>query len=321
MTYVAQGLIQPADYSNRINTLNNTWATGANDFGYGQTGLSGVSTGDTVTSAQWSSMFNTITAIASHQGTAIVNMPNPSTGSLISAVTSLDTNLTTISNNRLSAAQNGTQFTGYTGTNSRTAGTSGGPWTLTFDSTVIFDSLNAARYFFNAGGRIKIETAKSSTGQLGDPDWNSLSSTVVGDIYITAGNVAGYNIAGQTYHGIDKIGGTGTPSVLVTNAGWFQLTPGAAYFPVYQQYSTVAPYNNNSITVSVSRNAAQTQLNIRVVWDNREGDPISGGTAPSGASPGTAPCTVVTYFPPSTSYITQTWGTPLINGTVSLAFG
>lgn len=320
MTYVAQGLIQPADYSNRINTLNTIWANGATNFGYGQTGLSGVSTGDTVTSAQWSSMFNTITAIASHQGVGILAMPNPSTGSLITAVTDLDANLTTINNNRLSAATNGAQFTAYTGTNSQTSGASG-QWTLTFTSTVTFGSLNEARYFFNAGGRIKIETSKTSTGQLGDPDWNFLASTLTGDIYITSGAVAGYNIAGQTYYGVDKIGGTGSPSILVSNAGWFQLTPAAAFLPVYKQFSTTFPYNNNSITVSISKNAAQTQLNIQVVWDNREGDSITGGTAASGASPGTAPCTIVTYFPPSTSYISQTWGTPQINGSVNLSFG
>jgi hypothetical protein len=221
----------------------------------------------------------------------------------------------------LSAAANGNQFTAYTGTNSRTSNIGTGPWTLTFDSIVTFDSLNQARYFFNGGGRIKIETSKTSTGQLGDADWNYLSSTLAGDIYISAGNVSGYNIAGQTYYGVDKIGGTGTPSLLVSNAGWYQLTPAAAYIPVYRQFSQTSPYNNNSITVNISRNAAQTQLNIQVIWDNREGDAITGGTAPSGATPGTAPCTIVTYFPPSNTYISQTWGTPQINGSVSLTFG
>lgn len=321
MTYVAQGLIQPTDYNSRVTTLNTSWANGANDFGYGQTGLSGVSPGTTVTSAQWSSLFNTITAMATHQGTAIFNMPNPSTGSLIAAVNDLDGNLALISANRLSAALNGTQFTAYTGTNSQTSSTGTGPWTLTFSSTVTFANQNEARYFFNAGGRIKIETSKTSTGLPGDSDWNFLASILMGDIYITAGNVSGYNIAGQTYFGIDKIGGSGTPSLLVSNAGWYQLTPAAAFVPVYRQFSTTAPYNNNSITVSVSKNAAQTQLNIQVVWDNREGDNISGGTAAAGPVPGTAPCSIVTYFPPSTSYISQTWGTPQINGTVNLTFG
>jgi hypothetical protein len=321
MTYVAQGLIQPADYSNRINTLNTIWGAGGGDTGYGQAELSGVVSGDLVTANQWFGLFNTIELASLQQGSPILSMPTPTTGSLISAIGNVDTNLVTINTRRLYASANGAQYTAWTGTNSQTAASGQGPWTLTFNSQVTWNSINAARYFFNGGGRIKIETSKTSTGQLGDADWNNLASTLMGDIYITAGNTAGYSIAGQTYFGVDKVGGTGTPSVLVSNAGWYQLTPAAAFTTVYRQFSNTAPYNNNSIRVLISKSASQTQLNISVIWDNREGDPISGGTAPSGATPGTAPCTIVTYFPPSTTYISNTWGTPTIVGSVSLTFG
>lgn len=321
MTYVAQGLIQPADYSNRINTLNTIWATGAGDTGYGQNTLSTVVAGDLVTANQWFTLFNTIELASLQQGTPILSMPTPTTGSLISAIANVDTNLTEVNNRRLYASANGTQYTAWTGVNSRTASTGIGPWILTFNTEIIWNSINAARYFFNGGGRIKIETSKNSTGLPGDADWNNLASALMGDVYITAGNTAGYGIAGQTYYGVDKIGGSGTPSILVSNAGWYQLVPAAAFTTVYQQFSNTAPYNNNSIKVLISKSANQTQLNISVVWDNREGDAISGGTAAVGATPGTAPCSIVTYFPPSTTYLTNTWGTPTITSTVNLTLG
>ena len=45
-------------------------------------------------------------------------------------------------------------------------------------------------------------------------------------------------------------------------------------------------------------------------------DPISGGTASTGATPGTAPTTICTYFPPSTTYLTTaSWGTPTVAAT------
>ena len=321
MTYVNQGLIQPADYVNRVNNINTIWGAGGGNTGYGQNTISGVVSQELITAAQWLSLFNTIQLAALQQGSAIQAMPAPTTGDVISVVAAVDSNLTVVNNQKLYAAANGAQYATITGANSYLTGTGTGPWKLFFNQQITWSTVNAARYFFNAGGRIKIETSKTSTGQLGDPDWNNLATTLMGDIYVTAGNTAGYNIAGQTYFGVDRVGGSGTPTVQVSNAGWYQLTPAAAFTTVYQQFSNTAPYNNNSISVLISKNAAQTQLNIQVIWDNREGDSITGGTAASGATPGTAPCTVVSYFPPSTTYLTNTWGTPVITGSVSLVFG
>jgi hypothetical protein len=47
---------------------------------------------------------------------------------------------------------------------------------------------------------------------------------------------------------------------------------------------------------------------------------ISGGTAtasPSTTITGTAPTTLVTYIPPSTTYLSASWGTPTIAASVA----
>jgi hypothetical protein len=44
---------------------------------------------------------------------------------------------------------------------------------------------------------------------------------------------------------------------------------------------------------------------------------ITGGTAPTGATFGTAPTTLCTYYPPETTYLSNTWGTPTVAATVS----
>jgi hypothetical protein len=318
MTYSIGGLIQATDYNGFADTtvganVNATWGTGATSAGYGQTAISTVAAAGTVTATQWSTLVNNIASMASHQGTTITARTAPVAGNTISILSAVNTDITNCYNNRGNAVANGTQFTGWTGTNSKTAATSGATWTITFTNTVTFASADAARYFFNAGGRIKIDVSKTSTGNTGDPEWNDLANTLCGDIFITGGAYS-QTIAGVVYTGTTKSGGTGTPNTLATTTGWFDLTGTPTI--VYKQFADTAPYTSNFIQHSLS--ATATVLTITTLWSASDGDSITGGTAASGATPGTAPCTIVTYFPPSTTYLTTaSWGTPSVAATTT----
>jgi hypothetical protein len=321
MTYSSGGLIEATDYNGFVSTtsganVNNVWSTGSGDSGWGQSALATVAAAGSITATQWASLVNTISSMASHTGTTITARSAPVAGNTINILAALNTDLTNITTNRQNAVANGTQFTGWTGTNSKTAATATGAWTITFVNTVTFASANAARYFFNAGGRIKIDVSKTATGALGDPEWNDLANTLSGDIFITGGT-ATQTISGANYTGTTKVGGTGTPNILLTGTGWHDLTPGAAATIVYKQFADTAPYTANFIQHSIARNAGSTALTITTLWSNPEGDAISGGTASSGATPGTAPTTIVTYFPPSTTYLTASWGTPTVAATTT----
>lgn len=319
MTYSSGGLIQATDYNGFVSTtaganVNATWSTGTSSAGYGQTAIATVSTAGTVTATQWASLVNTIASMASHQGTTITARTAPTTGTTISVLAAVNTDITNCYNNRGNAAATGSQFTGWSGTNSNTAGKSGASWNITFTNTITFASADAARYFFNAGGRIKLDVSKTATGQTGDPEWNDLANTLCGDIYFTGG-VATQTIAGTAYTGTTKIGGTGIPNTLATTTGFFDLTPGGAATIIYKQFADTAPYTANYIQHSASLNAGSTVLTFTTLWQNTDSDPISGGTAASGATPGTGACTICTYFPPSTTYLTNTWGTPTVAAT------
>jgi hypothetical protein len=319
MAYSAGQLIEATDYNGFVNTnsganVNGVWGVGSGDSGWGQSALATVAAAGTVTATQWASLVNTISSMASHTGTTITSRTAPVAGNTINILAALNTDLTNITTNRQNAVANGTQFTAWTGTNSKTSATSGATWTITFTNTVTWASADAARYFFNAGGRIKIDTSKTATGETGDPEWNDLANTLCGDIFITGGT-ATQTIAGVNYTGTTKIGGTGSPNILQTGIGWYDLTPGAAATIVYKQFADTAPYTNNFIQHSIARNAGSTALTITTVWSASDGDPISGGTASSGATPGTAPTTIVTYFPPSTTHISNSWGTPTVAAT------
>jgi hypothetical protein len=319
MTYSTGGLIQATDFNGFASTtvnanVNDLWGAGSGDKGWGQTALSTVSASGTVTATNWASLVNTIASMGSHTNTTITARVAPTTGNLIQVLSNINTDLTNITTNRNNAAALGTQFTGWTGTNSKTT-TTNGPFTITFTNTVTFASAAAARYFFNGGGLIKLDVSKTATGQLGDPEWNDLANTLCGDIYFSGAGTS-KTIAGTAYTGTTKIGGTGTPNTLSTSTGFYALTAGGAAVIIYKQFADTAPYTSNYIQHSVSLNAASTVLTFTTVFVAADSDPISGGTAPSGATPGTAPCCICTYFPPSSTYLTtQSWGTPTVAAT------
>jgi hypothetical protein len=316
MTYSSGGLIQATDYNGFVNTtvganINATWNTA-----YGQTALATVSAGGDVTATQWASLVNTLTSLGTHTNTTLTARSAPTTGQTIAVLSAVNTDITNVFTNRYNAYAVGSQFTGWTGTNSKTAATSGANWTITFTNTVTWTSSAAASYFFNAGGLIKIDVAKSSTGATGDPEWNDLATTLCGDIWIS-GLATAHTIAGVSYTGTTKIGGTGTPTTLSTATGWDALVAGAAATIVYKQFADTAPYTSNFIQHSIAKNAGSTALTITTLWSNSDSDPITGGTAASGATPGTAPCTIVTYYPPETTNLSNTWGTPTVVATTT----
>jgi len=332
MTYSVGGLIQATDYNGFVSNtvganVNGIWSTGSTDSGYGETALSTVSAAGTVTATQWASLVNTISSMASHQGTSITARTAPVTGNIITILSNLNTDLTTLTTNRGNAAANGTQYGIFSGTTSKTAGTGSGStaWTITFTHTITFASAAAARYFFNAGGRIKWETSKTADSTAADTEWNDLANTLVGDIYITGGTGT-QTIAGTAYTGTTKIGGTGTPNTLLTTTGWYDLTTSDTL--IYKQFADTSPYTGQFIQINAKTAGSGTQLVLTTAWTDPGGsgagssDVISGGTGVSSPATSvgaaTAPTTLVTYFPPSSTYLTSAaWGTPTIAAAVA----
>jgi len=316
MTYSSGSLIEATDYNGFVTgtanaNLNDIWSVGSSDKGYGESAVANVSVAATVTATNWATLVNRISSLGSHTGTTITSRAAPTAGDLVQVLANVNTDLTNITTNRGNAVASGTQYTAWTGTSGKTTNTTG-VTSITFTHTVTFSSANAARYFWNAGGIIKWQVGKSSTGNDGDPEWNDLAATLCGTLFIT-GRVAGQtaNIAGTSYTGTTKSGGTGTPNTLLTTTGWYQLTTSNTI--LYKQFADTAPYTSNFIQLQAKTGNTGTTLDLTTTWNNAEGDTISGGTAPSGASFGTCPTTLVTYFPPSSTYLTSAaWGTPTI---------
>jgi len=332
MTYTSGSLIQASDYNTFTTSaggLNDIWASGSGDKGWGQSGFTSAATGGTVTATQWAQLVNNLASSGSQTNTLITTRTAPTAGTTISILSALATDIGSCTTNRGNAAAVGTEYGTFTGTTSKTTGTGTGTnaWTITFTHTVTFADANSARYFFNAGGRIRLQYGKSSTGTDNDADWNTFAGKV-GSIYLAGYvNSAAQTIAGTSYTGTTRIGGTGgTQTTLATTTGWYSLTAGAAATTIFQLNDTVAPYTGDYIATTAAVNAGSTAITFTTTWvsTSRAGagqsTNISGGTAtssPSTTITGTAPTTLCTYIPPATTYLTNTWGTPTIAASVA----
>jgi len=211
MAYQQGDTITASDYNSFIGDINTVIGTGSGDSGYGLTEISTVATGATITAAQWNSLLSGLQTAANHQGSTITNASNTvSTGGNILPLSNLGTDITTINTNRLTAA-GGNLSTGVAGvTSTRTTAWTG---TVTHAFTVAFASANAARYFFNSGGRITMAFSRSG-GSTNDQNtsWTNLLSGIGSVSFGPSDTTAS---AGGTAIGFYDL--TGSPQTFLTS--------------------------------------------------------------------------------------------------------
>jgi hypothetical protein len=331
MTYSSGGLIQATDYNtfagNATAGLNYVWSTGTTDAGWGQTDITTVSTSGIVTATNWATIVNNLTTSGTQTGTSLTSRTAPVTGNIIGILASVQTDITNVTTNRGNAAASGTEYGVFTGTTSKTSATGSGQaaWTITFTHTITFPSANQARYFWNAGGIVRLKYGKSSTGTDADPDWNQLAGWC-GTINLTGRvNGATQTIAAQAYTGTTRLSGTGgTQTTLATTTGWYNLT--ASPTTIFQLNDTVSPYSTNFIRTQATATST-TVLTLVTVWSD-DGTAVAGSTSNISGGTGvtspataigaaTAPTTLVTYIPPSSATLSNSWGTPAIAASVA----
>ena len=306
MTYSAGNTIIDDDYNifatgnaagsgdNNVANINTVWGSGTGDKGYGQSStLAAVSAGNTVQATSWANLIARNTSLANHQGSSITAITQPSAGNTIEAYAALSTNITTTFNNRNNAAASGSDST------VNSVSTSGWNNSSTLSKTFTFSSANAYRYFFNAGGMIRISWSRTGgTSSTQNTTWSNLL-TAAGTLVLT-GAAASKTIAGTSYTGLTKIGGSGTPTTLITTEGAYALnsTPSLNFKQVPS-----APYGANEIEVSYSTTSTVITIYTDLSDDYAPPDPAS----PDNVDGTLTQVSTIRY--PSTTYLTNTWGT------------
>ncbi len=310
MSYAQYGTIAASDYNTLVGgdpvtssgTLNAVWATGGTNTGYGQTAEANVAVGDSVAATKWANLVNKTANSASHQGTSISSVTAPAAGGLVTYLSAIPTNLTTIYTSRLNAASQGT-------TTANTA-TYGSTWqaALTFTHTITFANADAARYFFNAGGQLKVTCSHTNTSTSINQLYNGLASNI-GTVVLSSPTTGSITINSTSFNGITKIGGGGNSPTISTNTGYYALTTSNAN--VFTQLASTGPsgYLSSFIRVIAASNGSPgSTITIYTVWDE----------VPDGLIVAAGSATTVTAVAPETTYLpTTSWGTPTVSGTVT----
>lgn len=314
MSYAQYGTIQATDFNTLAGgnptttsgTLNAVWATGGTTAGYGQTALANTSAGTTVAATgQWATLVANTASAASHQGTSITAVTAPTSGGTITYLSAIPTNLTTIYNSRLNAATQGS-------TSANTV-TTASTWSsiATWTHTVTFANGNAARYFFNSGGQLKV-TCSHPSGTGINLLLNGLASNI-GTVVMSAPTSGSITIASTSYNGITKVGGGGNAPTISTNTGYYALT--TTNTSVFTQTASTGPagYLATNINVTVKSNGTQgangdagSIITIYTTWDE----------IPNGLVVATGSATTVTAQAPETTYLANSWGAISVTGSV-----
>ena len=316
MSYAQYGTIAATDFNTLVgtaasgtpNTLNAVWANGYAAAGYGQTALALVSSGNSVAATgQWANLVTYTSNSASHQGTSITAVTAPVSGGTITYLSAIPTNLTSIYTSRGNAATQGS-------TVANTA-TTVSTWSANavFTHTVTFANGDAARYFFNSGGQLKVTCAHSNSTAGINLLFNNLASNI-GTVALSSPSTGAVTISAVSYNFINKVGGGGNTPTILPNNGYYALTTSNAN--VFTQLASTGPsgYLSTFIRIIAKSNGTQgtggdtgSVITIYTIWDE----------VPDGLVVGTGSTTTVTAQAPETTYLGNSWGTVSVTGTVT----
>lgn len=315
MSYAQGSLIEATDYNNLLgtNTSTNTstfhavWAWGANSRGYGQTPISNVSILSTVTATQWATLVNNINSANLHIRNTSSGLTANTAGQIIGFSGGLPTTITLQNQDRLIFATNSAVIANHNTLTAYTAwvvASTSATVTRSFGANIQFGTAGStgadrARFFFNAGGRIKFNcSAVNNAGA------NSRSSAIV-DLFTNLGGIALFGA--NTNSG--RTGAGGTLGTNDTAKGYYQAT--IANITLVSVTSTTASYTTDTATITYRTNGTQGSFNdngdILSFWVNITSTQGSGALSYNDDINVTPTITVDVSYPEVTN-IANTWG-------------
>jgi hypothetical protein len=238
--------IVSADYNNVRNSMLALLGTGSGDQGYGQSPISSaVSASTKVREVQWDQLRQDIQRIADHQGTAVALTDVTTTTKIRSTIATQYQNAITNSlvPNRFNLAAGQFSDESLTSSSRSTAWNT----TIVHEFNINFGSLNNARFFFNAGGSIRIRPSFTKSGATTiNNDWETL--------------IAGVGWLSLTH-----------TTFTSSSIGYYDLTTSSQQVYTRTGGSQNATYAVNDYTILVSRNAAGSVVNFRCEFKDDKG--------------------------------------------------
>lgn len=312
MTYAQGSLIDAADYNNIIganatsdsNTFHAVWAWGNGSRGYGQTPIANVSTGGTVTATQWATLVNNVNSANLHVRNTSSGLTANTAGQIIGHSGGLPTAITLLNQDRLLFATNSAVIVNHNTLAAYSA------WSVasttnaqlrSFGATVTFASADRARFFFNAGGRLKFNV--SATNNAGANSRSAAAAALFG--YLGGVALFGANT---------NSGRTGTGGTLGTNdtaKGYWNAT--AANVTLVSVTSTTTNYTTDTANITYTTNGTVGSHNdngtvLSFYATIRSTSGANAGGLSFDDSINITPTVTVDVSYPETDNLSNTWG-------------
>jgi hypothetical protein len=252
MAYTAGDTILDDEYNNFVgkNTspfgynvfAGTTAAASANyDQGLGQTNISTVSAGNTITAAQWNSLWTAMDNIANHTNDTLSSTAAVSSGNTIAIKEALATDLATLSSSIANGCPNATALTTSAALQTVTTASEGWDTSATQEVSVTFTNANQMRWFFNAGGKVRITVGTTAAVVQGKDTAFADLGTAIGNLDI----------------GSKATTRSGSGETLTTNGlalGFHDLT--TAYQTILKLTSDNTNYTSNTVEIQAKLDAA-----------------------------------------------------------------
>jgi len=249
MAYSAGDTILDDEYNAFVNNssspygLNHFAGTGLTVYGLGESAVATVSATDTIDASQWNSLFTGMSNVAGHTGDSLTSAAAVSAGDEIAIRSALITDLATLAASVAAGSPNSSAIT-TSGILQQPASSSTWYGSFTTQVRATFASANAMRFFFNAGGKIRLDPIRTGNGGTDgtsgkDAAWDNLNNAV--------GNL---DIASQSST-------RGTGETLDTDGlalGFHDLT--TSYQTILQLSDDTYPYTANTIKIEAKLDAA-----------------------------------------------------------------
>jgi len=249
MSYVAGDKILDQEYNNFLNSsgtpkgINYTFGTGANQWGLGQTALNAVAVGETITAAQWNSLFAAMDNVANHANDSLTSTAAKAAGDVIAVKAALEADLTTLASSVANGCPNATALTTSAALQTSASGTRyAGSHTV--EHSVTFTNANEARWFFNAGGKIQINITRTGNGGSSATSKDSSVSELITGL-------GDFQLKSQVS---SRSGSTETLSTDGTNIGFYDLT--TSYQTILELTQDSGTYTSMYFKVEAKADAA-----------------------------------------------------------------
>lgn len=169
MGYVAGEKILDDEYNTFVNSSSDPYGynhfagTGALNYGLGQTAITTNVAGDTITAAEWNSLFTGMDNIANHTNDTLTSTAARSTGDTIAIKSALVADLASLA---AEVAGGSTSATAISAGSELQSSTSSTRWAGSHivEHSITFSNNNDLRWFFNAGGTMRMTFTRNSNG-------------------------------------------------------------------------------------------------------------------------------------------------------------